>query len=438
MVFSRRIFSNRSSQSGGMLVELLMSVAIVSVVLPFLFRYQQDSILRVENIAVARQMQEIQSALERYIMINRDKLLAAAGKSITRVEIGDLSEYGAPDSIVSDHADKYQLRILKSSDATGQATLQGVVIMIDDSISPMRTREIVAAGGSDMGFVEGTHAYGTFGAWHTDTIDLGIEATNGIVGTTSVNRDNALYLWRVPSDEASDATMLSGLSLGGHDIVNASRFDVASAGFDETLQSISIAANKVVFTNRTTIDSAFETKNATCSGSLSSDAKAMEVAGTLNLSDLGKFSNFNAANLWVTNLELSGVSIADTSQVTILDINQALDMTGGRISALFTSVNFSGSITPRLVVHNKIIDSVQKDFYWDLKNNNAVFADVSLAELNRMAPLIVRKEGTSSTVTGQVFGAVSSNKNATAADFMNAINEIQTKVRAKYRLLNLE
>ena len=438
MSFNCRIFSNRMSQHGGMLVELLMSVAIVAVVLPFLFRYQEDSIMRVENIAVARQMQDVQSALERYIIMNRDKLLIVAGKSIKRVDIDELLPYGIPENIAEDHSDKYQLRILKSSDATGQATLQGVVIMNDDSISPMRTREIVAVGGSDMGFVEGTHAYGTFGAWHADTIDLGIEATNGIVGTTGVNRDNALYLWRIPSEDSADATMLSALSLGGHDIVNVSKLSTVAAGFDETLQSISVAADKVVFTSRTTIDSAFETKNATCVGSLSADAKTMEVAGALTLSDLGKFSSFNTANLWVTNLELSGVSIADTSKVTVLDINQALDMTGGRISALFTTVSFAGSITPRLVVRNRIEDSVQSGFYWDFKSNAANFADLSLVELNRMATLATKKEGNSSTVTTQVFGAVAANPNATAADFMNAINEIQTKVRAKYRLLNLE
>jgi len=403
-----------------------------------LFRYQQDSIVRAENIAVARQMQDVQSALERYIMINRDKLLVVAGRSITRVDIGDLLEYGVPESIVSEDADKYQLRILKSSDATGQATLQGVVIMTDDTISPMRTREIVSVGGGDMGFVEGTHAYGTYGAWHTDTIDLGIEATNGIVGTTPVNRDNSLYLWRVPSDDADDAKMLSGLSLGGHDIVNVSKFDVSSSGFDETLQSISIAADKVVFTNRTTIDSAFETKNATCVGSLTSDGKTMEIAGTLSLSDLGKFSSFNTANLWVSNLELSGISIADTTKVTLLDINQNLDMTGGRITALYTTVNFAGSITPRLIVHDRIEDSIHPEFYWDLKNGQATFADLSLAELNRMATLAVQKESDSATVSTQLFGTISANKNATAADFMNAINEIQKKVRAKYQMLNLE
>ncbi len=437
MIKKHGIFSDCASQRGGMLVELLMSVAIVSVVLPFLFRYQRDAIVRAENIAVARQMSDVQTALERYIVLNRDKLLVVVGKSITRVDIADLVEYGVPETIVEQYGDKYQVRILKSSDATGQATLQGVVVMSDDSISPMRTREIVAAG-SDMGFVEGTHAYGTFGTWHMDTIDLGINATNGIVGTTTVNRDNALYLWRLPSDDSTDATMLSALNLGGHDIVNVSRFDVYSAGFDETLESIDVATNRVVFANRTTIDSAFETKNATCSGSLSSDAKGMEIAGALTLSDLGKFSNFNTENLWATNLTLSGISIADSTKVSVLNVNQSLDMTGGRITALFTTVSFAGSITPRLIVRDKIADSVDSKFYWDVKNRVANLSDARLMELNHMASQAYAKENVSDSVASSVFGAVSANRNATVADFMNAINEIQTRVRAKYRLLNLE
>lgn len=437
MIFVKRIFSNKMSQNGGMLVELLMSVAIVAVVLPFLFRFQQSSLTRIENIAIARQMEDVQTALERYIVINRDNLLNVTGKSITRVNINDLLEYGVPESIVSENADKYQLRILKSSDATGGATLQGIVIMTDDTISPVRTREIIAVGG-DMGFVEGTHAYGTFGVWHTNAIDLGVEASNAIVGKTSVNRDSAIYLWRVPSDNVDDATMLSSLSLGGHDITNVDRFDVSAAGFDEILQSISIAANRVVFTNRTTIESAFETKNATCMGSLSADAKTMEITGALTLSDLGKFSSFNTKDLRVTNLTLSGLSIADSSKVTTLNINQALDLTGGRISALFTTVGFTGSITPRLIVRNRIEDSVNPNFYWDVKNKRANLADISLIELNRIAAQVVAKEKDSLTSASQIFKSVATNKNATAADFMNAINEIQTKVRAKYRLLNLE
>lgn len=429
------IFSAIRNQHGGMLIELLMSVAIVALVLPFLFKYQQDSVVRAENITVVRQMQDVQNALERYIVLNRDALLNVAGKSITRVDIADLQGYGVAESIIEKDGDKYQLRILKSADSIGQATLQGVVVMSDTTISPLRTRQIVEVGGDNMGFIEGTHAYGTFGAWHTDAIDIGVNVPDGIITTTSVRRDNALYLWREPSDNADDSKMLSPLNLGGHDIVATKYFDAFAAQFDENLKSITVAADKVVFSNRTTIDSVLETKNATCVGNLSADSKTMEIAGTLSLADTGKFSNFTVKDLWTNTLSLSGLS--NSSKAAVLNINQRLDMTGGRISAVYTTVGFSGSITPRLAVRDKIVDSVNDEYYWDVKNKMANLYDVSFPELERMATLIVYKEADKSTVAGRTFSAVAANKNATVADYMNAIQEIQNKVRAKYSLLKL-
>ena len=434
----RGIFLYDNGQRGGMLVELLMSVAIVSVVVPFLFKYQQDSIVRAENITIARKMQDVQSALERYIVANRDVLLNVTGKSITRVEIADLSDFGVPESVIEKEKDKYQLRILKSSDATGQATLQGVVVMTDANISPLRTRQIMAVGGDNMGFVEGTHAYGTFGAWHTDTMDIGINVPDGIISTTAVNRDNALYLWREPSDNSDDAKMMGALNIGGHDITHVKYFDASSAQFDETLKSVNIVADKVVFANRTTIDSALDTQNATCVGNLSADSKTMEVASTLTLADVGKFSNFTANDLWANTLSLSGVSIKDTDKAGVLNINQNLDMTGGRINAVYTTVSFSGSITPRLIVRDAIYDSINPEYYWNVKDKVANFYDVSFPELSRMATQVVQKEADRSTVAGKVFSSVASNGNATVADYLNAISEIQTKVRAKYSLLKLE
>ena len=429
------IFSAIRNQHGGMLIELLISVAIVALVLPFLFKYQQDSVVRAENITVVRQMQDVQNALERYIVLNRDALLNVAGKSITRVNIADLAEYGIAESIIEKDGDKYQLRILKSADSTGQATLQGVVVMSDTTISPLRTRQIVEVGGDNMGFIEGTHAYGTFGAWHTDAIDIGVNVPDGIITTTSVRRDNALYLWREPSDNADDSKMLSPLNLGGHDIVATKYFDAFGAQFDENLKTITVAADKVVFSNRTTIDSVLETKNATCVGNLSADSKTMEIAGTLSLADTGKFSNFTVKDLWTNTLSLSGLS--NSSKAAVLNINQRLDMTGGRINAVYTTVGFSGSITPRISVHDKIVDSVNDEYYWDVKNKMANLYDVSFPELERMATLIVYKEADKSTVAGRTFSAVAANKNATVADYMNAIQEIQNKVRAKYSLLKL-
>ena len=75
------------SPHGSMLVELLMSIALAAIIMPFIFQYQQTVTQRAENIAITRQMSDIQDALERYIMDHRQNLLSAVGRNITRVNI---------------------------------------------------------------------------------------------------------------------------------------------------------------------------------------------------------------------------------------------------------------------------------------------------------------------------------------------------------------
>ncbi|MDW3024315.1 MAG: hypothetical protein R8N50_01345 [Alphaproteobacteria bacterium] len=437
MTYGKNIFLTRYNMRGSMLIELLLGVALATLIIPFVFRYQHSAIERAQNIAIKNNMTEIQVALERYIVANRDELLRTVGRNITRVSLEDLAPFGVPQTILDAGDDKYQLRVLKSADASGQASLQGVIVRASDDITPLRTREIVKLSGGSMGFVDGTHAYGTFGAWHTDAIDMGINITDGIIETTSVNRDNALYLWRVPSDNPDDAKMMSALNLGGHDLKNASLINANYAEFSDGLATLEIATNKMIFNNMFTINSPFLIGSATVSGSLSSDGKNMEVYGQLSLADTAKMSSLTTENLWVSKMTLSGLSIQAEDDLSLLKINQALDMTAGRVVAMFVSVGFAGSITPRLVVHDRIEDSVDSRYYWDLKSDVANFADASFVELNRMATLATYYEGDLSTISGQVFGAVSANKNATVSDFMNAISEIQKRVSAKYRLLNL-
>lgn len=437
MNINKNIFSIFNNSRGSMLVELLLSVALAALIIPFLFRYQHSSIERAQNIAITNQMTEIQVALERYIVANRDELLRTVGRNITRVELDDLAEFGVPQSVLDAGDEKYQLRILKSSDTSGLSTLQGVIVRASDDITPLRTREIVNLSGGSMGFVDGTHAYGTFGAWHTDALDMGVDIDNGIIETTSVNRDNALYLWRAPSENPDDAKMMSPLNLGGHDIKNAAFINSDYATFNEGLTAKEIVSDKIIFDNRTTIDAVFSTDAATVSGMLSSDSKNMEISGRLSLADTAKMSSLTAENLWVSKLTLSGLSIEADHDLALLKINQSLDMTSGRIEAIFVSVGFAGSMTPRLVVYDRIEDSTNPQYYWDVKSKTARFSDASFVELNRMATLATFYEGDNSTSAGQIFGAVSANKNATVSDYMNAISEIQKRVSAKYRLLNL-
>lgn len=432
-----RIFGSKNIQRGTVLIEFLLTIALAGTLMPFIYGFQMRAITRADNVRVTREMQKIQSVLEHYIVQNKDKLLTTVGRNIIRIKLSDLVEYGLDETFVQNASDKYQLRILKSNDVMNQATLQGVVVLNDPDITPMRTREIVSMGDDKIGFIDGTRAYGGFGTWRATTADFGIDATSGIIQTTSINRDNSLYLWRVPSDNPLDATMMSGLNLGGRDIANAAFVNAGGMSLTEIYESQKLVVNDLIFKNRTTIDADFKTQNALVSGTLSGDAKTISVAGTLNLADLAKVSSFTADNLWTNTLSLSGLSVSG-DDAPLLRVTGALDMTEGRVNALYVTVGFTGSITPRIGIKEKIVDSTNPAFYWDAQQRTANFVDISSPTLSNLATKVLRRESVSGTTATRVFSAVTANKNATMGDFMNAISEIQNTVRGKYRMLNLE
>jgi hypothetical protein len=160
----------------------------------------------------------------------------------------------------------------------------------------------------------------------------------------------------------------------------------------------------------------------------------MEISGSLTLLDTGKFSSITAEELWTGTLRLSGLSVSNAT----LKVNQSMNMTAGRVNAMFATVGFAGSITPRLVVSGRLEDAADSKYFWDFQTNNANFNDASLANLGQMASAAVYQESGSGTESGRIFSSVAANKNATAADFMNAVSDIALRVRAKYQQLNLE
>ena len=428
----------KKSQRGGMLVELMMTIALAAIIIPFVFRYQQTAAERAKNVAITRQMENVQSALERYIVENKKELMRPTGKNITKIKIADLVDYGLPEYIADTYANDYQLRVLKSANNNNKSTLQGIVILSNSDITPIRTREIVNLGGGKFGFVEGNTTYGGFGVFRNQASDFGIKNTKGLIGTTKVKRGNAEYLWRLPSDNENDATMQSALNLDGHDIKSIRFLDSYKAQFGEKLKIGKLDVGTLVFANRSTIDSVFTTNIAVINGALTADSRELSVNGTLTLADSAKFSSFYTNDLYVNTLTLSGFSISNnTDKPSSLKVIGDMDLILGRVIATYVSVGYTGSVTPQLRITDKIQDSKDSSFYWDIKNKKARFVDIKSPELARMASIIIAMESKSDSVATSVFKGVAANANATVADYINAINNMQTQIRAKYEMLNL-
>lgn len=439
MVKKQSSFIWYKSQHGGMLVELMMTIALAAIIIPFVFRYQQTAVIRARNVAITKQMENVQTALERYIVENKSELMKPKGKNITRVKIADLVDYGLPEYIAENYADDYQLRILKAADRNDKSVLQGIVILSNNDITPLRTREIVNLGGGKFGFIEGDMTYGGFGAFHGNVNEFGVREAKGVVGLTSTTRGNTEYLWRLPSENESDATMLAPLNLDGHDITKVKFLDSTKAQFEEKLKVSQIITDSLMFSNRASVDAIFASNTAVVNGAFTSDSRTLNVGGVLTLADSGKFSTFYTNDLFVNNLTLGGFSVSSTSgKSSTLQVIGDMDLILGRITASYVSVGYTGSVTPKLVISGKIQDSKDSSYYWDTANKKARFVDVNFPELYRMASQIVKLESVPGTSATTIFAGVVANVNATVGDYINAINSIEEQIRAKYEVLNLE
>ena len=418
------------------MVEILLSLAIVAAALPFVLRELDTRTRRAENVRVARDIGAVRDALEKYMDLHKRELLTPIGATITRVRIGDLAEFGA---LPKDY-NRFQARILKSRDRGGRAVLSGLVVFNSEGISPVRTREIAELGGESTGFVEKNEAYGAFGTWRSRTNIFDAKfSKDAIVESTGTILSGGDFLWRLPSPDSADATMLSDLSLGGYSIKEVGLVDAYNAEFKEIVKAGLINARRVQISPRPNWDTFLVVSGeALVSGSLTSDSRSMAVETELYLNSTARISRLEAGELWVRDLSLSGLNISGTEKPAVLKVNQTIDMVRGRVTARSVTVGYAGTIAPRLSVTERIDDSGNPGYYWDLKAEVGVLQDASFAVLNRMMKDAVKSESRASkTATEDIMGKVSANSNATVSDFVRALNDIQNRVREKYNGLNM-
>ena len=234
MMKKQKIFFYNNQQHGGMLLELMLVIAISTILIPFIFRYQQNTIERARNIEIVKKMDIVQRALEKCIDANKIVLMQPVNDIIYNSDqqtecvvlknssSQGLIRYGLDENFATDYQNDYVLRVLKTSDSQGKAVLQGVVLLNNNNITALRTREIVDIGGGKLGYTKNNVVYGGYNAFTANAEDLGLEKQSGIVEMTTTFRGqaNSPYLWRINNGNESDATMLTDLNINGHDVIN--------------------------------------------------------------------------------------------------------------------------------------------------------------------------------------------------------------------------
>ena len=436
----KRIFNHTSSadhQSGRMMIELLLALALAAAMLPFLFRQEQSRIERAESIRIAEDIALVRSALERFMDINQERLFSATmGRHITRVTLAELENYGLDIGRIR-HVGEYQLRIVKAADRMGRSVLQGIIVIDMPYITPMRTREIANVAGGQMGFADGRRTFGAFGTWDAPGHTWAATFTeNSIVDITQTIRSGGQFLRRVISDSTADATMQSLLHMGGHGILNVRGVFTESINILETLHVAAMNVNRLVVDSNITLDGNINIGGeVNVQGALTSESRNID-AGVITVPGASRFGTVRAGTLWTGDLYIPSFSVPwDGDQMTIMTIGRTLDMTGGRVTVNSMAVGFGGSVTPRLVVRDMITDPVADEYYWDVRTGAATMSDIRIPDLPLMMRAAMGRDTTSDAARAMIVPA--NNSNATVADFARALAEVERIIRQKKESLGI-
>lgn len=445
------------SQYGGMLVELMLSITVAAIILPFIVRYQQNAISRAKNIAVAKQIEIVQSTLEKYINDNKSTYLQQVGNHNWRIDIYELIPYGLPEHIADDYGQDYQLSVLKSG-AGDNSVLQGVVVLNNADISSFQTREIANLGNGKYGFVDGKDVYGGFNVFQTSTASLGLgnDITQGIVGTTgtTATSGNSMYLWRAKSNDTADSTMRSNLNLNGQNVEGIDTLEViGSFAFFNNLKIGEITElSALEFKNKAVLDKVSyktDTLKLINGGNISGDGGHTvfigdDISGNLDIITTGTFGDIDTDRLIVLqDLKLNGLTISNDTKILRIGGTTTVDnvdadkiiingMPAGAVQSPKTPV---GTVTTNLRVNKSIASGIKPDFKWNLMENTGFLKDIMLEDLGPMIKTFCsdNKYSPSISTSAQTFcGTLGTGKDVTVGKCFDLLYEIGENVTNLY------
>ena len=429
-----KIFNFRY-QRGGMLLELMLSVALAAVVIPFIFRYQQNTIERARNISVIKQMGLVSDALERCIFENRDKLANMAVNTEYTFSEADfnpnsedgidclilanengrgLINYGLTPEFANDFMNDYRLRILKYKNGS-QPIFQGVVL--SSGVDALRTAEITRLGGGSIGFIEKTNVLGGYGVFKTTKSKLKFNTVSGgLVQITGPTRGESKYLWRVWSGNKNDATMLSPLNMDEHDIVNVDALYAKNVNFYSELKingdlNISeLTFDKYANFGTTQIaGTAGGTINVTRGADPELEGVILSGNNSAELNITNLYLNDNA-NVNVDEFDVNTLYVKDECKFPITGVtaNKLVvnnDVAAGSVDASTGIIKLNdAAVTPILNIDKIIYEAKNNnpEYTWGFvsgKTSRAQFKDLILSDLTNLVALVKNYEQTHVSVT---------------------------------------
>lgn len=302
-----KIFSDATR--GSSMTEVILAMAIVAIVSPFLYTQITDATDNVRDMALARNIIALRGNVLNYVRANQDRWPDVAQIKLADDELSEISGVATAGFI-----DKY---------AVSGATITDVYLAFDTGLKPIRTMRVARHIGMDAAVVSDDGvAYGA--SWAVSAPDfqpgqLIYRVTRDIAGI-----DTSKYLHRTSSDDEDLNVMQRDLNMGGNSIFNIATMVAKSARIKNAAAMFAnvqdLSATTVFFPDGANM-------NAT-----SADIGAMRVTG-----DVTGFRNITANNLNGASYTTHGRIVTDRASVTksvnvakdfILKSNSALTVSG--------------------------------------------------------------------------------------------------------------
>lgn len=302
-----KIFSDATR--GTSMTEVILAMAIVAIVSPFLYTQITDATDNVRDMALARNIIALRGNVLNYVRANQDRWPDVAQIKLADDELSEISGVATAGFI-----DKY---------AVSGATITDVYLAFDTGLKPIRTMRVARHIGMDAAVVSDDGvAYGA--SWAVSAPDfqpgqLIYRVTRDIAGI-----DTSKYLHRTSSDDEDLNVMQRDLNMGGNSIFNIATMVAKSARIKNAAAMFAnvqdLSATTVFFPDGANM-------NAT-----SADIGAMRVTG-----DVTGFRNITANNLNGASYTTHGRIVTDRALVTksvnvakdfILKSNSALTVSG--------------------------------------------------------------------------------------------------------------
>lgn len=302
-----KIFSDATR--GTSMTEVILAMAIVAIVSPFLYTQITDATDNVRDMALARNIIALRGNVLNYVRANQDRWPDVAQIKLADDELSEISGVATAGFI-----DKY---------AVSGATITDVYLAFDTGLKPIRTMRVARHIGMEAAVVSDDGvAYGA--SWAVSAPDfqpgqLIYRVTRDIAGI-----DTSKYLHRTSSDDEDLNVMQRDLNMGGNSIFNIATMVAKSARIKNAAAMFAnvqdLSATTVFFPDGANM-------NAT-----SADIGAMRVTG-----DVTGFRNITANNLNGASYTTHGRIVTDRASVTksvnvakdfILKSNSALTVSG--------------------------------------------------------------------------------------------------------------